>query len=245
MSGAPLLLTGAAGKLAAMLRPALAEAGHRVRLSDSAPVEPIHPGESFVRARLDRAGEMRRACRGAGALVHLGAVSIERDWDTLLASNAIGLTTCFEAARAAGITRIVFASTMHVLGMHQSDAALDETSEPAPDTRYAATKLFGEAVCRLYAARFGLCVTAMRIGHVVPRIEDAMPGQGVSERDLARLMLLVLGFENPGFTLIHAVSPAQGDAQSDGRLDALGFGFLDPDPRSAGAHGFRGGDFAR
>jgi uronate dehydrogenase len=253
-----LLVTGAAGKIATMLRPALADAGLSVRLSDARPVRPLLPNESFVRARLERPRQMRRACDGAAALLHLGGVSIEQDWDALIAANVTGLTTTFEAARAAGIGRIVFASTMHVLGMYSRTEAIDETCAPAPDTRYAVTKLLGEGTASLYAAKYGLAVTALRIGHAVPEIADAAPGEGIAAADMARLVLLALSFETPGYRLLHAVAPHPGYPTSDGRLATQhGFVFqqegpdypailarLEESSLNARARALRGGYFA-
>jgi uronate dehydrogenase len=256
-AGVTLLMTGAAGRLATMLRPVLADAGHVVRLSDVRAVAPACASESFVRARLESPRQMRRACRGAGALLHLGAISQEEDWEALIAANVAGLVNCLEAARGAGITRIVVASTMHVLGMHPRSVPIDEASAPAPDSKYAATKLFAEGASRMFADKYGLSVTVVRIGHTVADLASAAPGQGVTERDLARIVLLALSFDAPGFTLLHAIAPHDGYQQTDGRLRARhGFDFADPGPCAAAifdrlggeacpdARRFRGGDFA-
>ena len=258
MTAAPLILmTGAAGQLATMLRPVLAAHGHQVRLSDARRVAPAFPGESFVAARLERAAAMRRACRGAQTLLHLGGVSRDEMWGSLIAANVTGTATCLEEARAAGITRIVFASSLHVLGMHPRHASIDENSPPAPDSRYGVTKLFGEGLCRLFADKYGLSVTVIRIGHAVADLTKAAPGQGISHADLARVVLLALARDTPGFAMLHAVAPHDGYPLSDGRL-AANFGFtfadhgpsaqaifdrMDSEPDAANRH-FRGGDFA-
>ena len=230
-----------------------------VRLCDRAPVKPLSPNESFVRARLENGTAMRKACRGAETLLHLGGAALEAGWTELFAANVNGLSVAIEAARAEGARRIVFASSLHVLGMHERSAPVDEDSPVAPDSRYAATKAFGEAACRLLADRHGMSVVILRIGHVVERMEEAAPGFGISAGDLRRLARLALAVEGPGCRMWHAVAPHEGYGWSDGRLERdFGFGFEHPGPdraeierRMAGlAHlgpagrACRGGDFA-
>ncbi|MEO5706317.1 MAG: NAD(P)-dependent oxidoreductase [Alteraurantiacibacter sp.] len=235
MSDKPLLLmTGAAGNLGTWLRPVLAAEGWRVRLSDLRRPDPLLPNETWVRARLEVARHMRRACAGTGALLHLGGAPTERDWPALITANVTGLTNCLEAARASGVRRIVLASTMHVVGMHPRSVGIDEESVFAPDTRYGATKLFAEGVGRLFAEKYGLAVTALRIGHVMPHVAAAVPGEGIAVADLARLVALVLDDDRPGFRLYHAVAPHPGYPLSDGRLRSeLGFTFTEQGPDRA------------
>jgi nucleoside-diphosphate-sugar epimerase len=72
----------------------------------------------------------------------------------------------------------VFASSNHVIGMYEREAApeiydaddrreYDEGVEPRPDSLYGVSKGFGELIGRYYADRFGLHVICLRIGSVV------------------------------------------------------------------------------
>lgn len=254
-----ILLTGAGGRLGMVLRAPLLAAGYRLRLTDCRTVRHLHTGETFHRARLGSNRAMRRVCGGVDAILHLGGVATEESWKNLAQGNVDGLVTVFEAARASGVSRMVFASTMHVLGLHRRDEPICEASEARPDTRYAATKLFGEAVCRQFAGKYGMAVTIVRIGHVVPDIGARPLGQAISEHDLGRLLLLALGLTEPGLRVFHAVAPQSGDTVTDGRLARdYGFRFDHPgydqssvlaalqDNPSLGARGmvYRGGDFA-
>jgi uronate dehydrogenase len=229
-----ILMTGAAGRLGTLLRGPFARAGHDVRLSDRLKVKRLLTNESFERADLTSARAMRKICRGVSVIVHLGGIADETDWKTLADANIEGLLTLMQAAREAGASRFIFASTMHVLGMHPRTDAIDETSAAAPDTRYAATKAFGEAACRIAADKDGMAVTVLRIGHVVASVRDAAPGMGIAAEDFVGIVEIALAQYEPGFRLFHAVAPHRGYPLSDGRLAREHrFKFAQPGPDRA------------
>ena len=233
-TGQTLLMTGAAGRLGTMLRGALATPGGTVRLSDLRKLHPLQAGERFVRADLTKPRQVRKAVRGASVVLHLGAVTEEVDWKRLTAVNVDGVINLLEAAKAAGVGRVVFASSMHVLGMHTRQMALDEASPVAPVTRYGVTKAFGEAACRLFAERDGMSVTVLRIGHVVGSIDRAPPARGITAGDFAALVRMALDISEPGFRIFHAVAPHPDQRVSDGRLEReRGFVFRDCVPQPA------------
>lgn len=255
-----IVMTGGAGRLASLLRAPLAQAGHTVRLTDRLKVRRLQANESFERADLTSSRAMRKVCRGASAIIHLGGVAEERDWKALAAANIDGLLNLLDAAQEAGAPRLIFASTMHVLGMHPRSEPIDEASATAPDTRYAATKAFGEAACRVAADKQGMAVTVLRIGHVVTQVRDAPPGMGIAAEDFVGIVDLALAQYAPGYRLFHAVAPHPGYPLSDGRLAReYGYRFAEPGPdrravmdaveRSpaldAAGRTYHGGDFAQ
>lgn len=233
--GQTLLMTGAAGRLGTMLRGALSTPGGDLRLTDLRKVAPLQKGERFTKADLTSPRAMRKLCRGTSVVLHLGAVTEEVDWKRLTKANVDGVTTLLEAAKDAAARRIVFASSMHVLGMHAGDRPIDEASPVAPTTRYGVTKAFGEAACRLFAERDGMSVTVLRIGHVVADMANAPRARGISPNDFAALVRLALDEHRPGFRIFHAVAPNPHQRVSDGRLERdYGFVFRDPVPAPTG-----------
>ena len=116
------------------------------------------------------------AFQGADAIVHLGATSaVGSEWDAVLHSNLIGTYNVFEAARQAGVKRVVFASTNHTIGSYELDTApevyeldddrvWDEQSELRPDSLYGVSKVYGEAMARYYVDHHGLKAYCIRIG---------------------------------------------------------------------------------
>ena len=102
------------------------------------------------------------AFTGADAVVHLaGSSAVESSWEDVLESNIIGLRNVFEAARIAGVKRVVFSSSNHAVGMFEvsnkpdvwemhDTRQIDHTSEILPDSYYGVSKAYGEAMARYY-----------------------------------------------------------------------------------------------
>ncbi|WP_108658720.1 NAD-dependent epimerase/dehydratase family protein [Acuticoccus kandeliae] len=85
--------------------------------------------------------------------------------DRALAVNVHGLRNVFEAARAAGVGRIVWTDSTVVYGPASlyGEGRVDEAAERAPVTFYGLTKVLGEDVARYYRDRHGLAITGLRL----------------------------------------------------------------------------------
>ena len=76
----------------------------------------------------------------------------------------MGAYNVFEAARKAGVGRVVFASSYHVQGMYPTGEVPIELTDPfRPDSLYGVSKAFGETLSRLYFDKFGVECLAIRI----------------------------------------------------------------------------------
>lgn len=134
---------------------------------------------------------LERAFAGCRAVVHLAATTdVLAPWDEVLTSNIIGTYNVFEAARRAGVGRVVFASSNHVVGMFELAAgpslyrlddrrAIDHREEIRPDSPYGTSKVFGEALGRYYSEHYHMSVVCLRIGSVLP--DDDPEGPLVAE----------------------------------------------------------------
>jgi nucleoside-diphosphate-sugar epimerase len=119
---------------------------------------------------------MVAAANGMDAIVHMAASSaVDSPWEAVLNSNLIGTYNVFEAARRAGVPRVVFASSNHAIGTCELEAApevyeldddrvFDHTAEIRPDSLYGVSKVYGEAMGRHYVDQHGLMVACLRIG---------------------------------------------------------------------------------
>jgi uronate dehydrogenase len=147
-----------------------------------------------------------RAVEGVDAIVHFSAASENASFKTLHEANIVATFNLFEAARQFGVERIVFASTMHVMGFYEHSEAFDEDSPPRPDSHYAVSKIFGEAMAHLYAEKHGLRVACLRIAGVTPSESEAEPGNWVAAEDLCALVRI--GIEHPDlrFAVFHAIA---------------------------------------
>jgi nucleoside-diphosphate-sugar epimerase len=183
-----VVVTGAAGLIGGILADRLG-AAFRLRLLDRVPL-PDGSGDA-VDCRDQPA--LERAFGGADAVVHLAAAAgVTATWTEVLGSNVVGTYHVLEAARTVRVPRVVIASSNHVVGMYERDAALavdqaagrpplDHLVPPRPDSLYGVSKGFGELLGRFYSEVHGLRVVCLRIGTVL-RSDDphdpAPPGFG-------------------------------------------------------------------
>lgn len=150
--------------MARAIRPALTAEFRRVVLYARSELDGLAPSEQSVTGHLEDFEALKRACQGIDVVIHLGGKADESDFSEILDSNIRGTYNVFEAARSAGVRRVVYASSHHVTGFHDVDTKVDADSEVRPDTFYAVSKVFGEALGRLYHDKWGLEVVCLRIG---------------------------------------------------------------------------------
>lgn len=205
--GSTVLVTGAAGGIGTLMRPRLARPGRVLRLLDVAPIEP-GPDEEAVRASVTDLAAVIEACRGVDAVLHLGGRSLEAPWDRIMETNIDGTYKVFEAARRAGVPRVIFASSNHAVGYHTPDEyPLSEDVPPLPDTYYGVSKVAGEALGALYHHRYGLDVICVRILTCFPKPPDQRAlSTWLSPDDCARLFEACLSAEKPGYRIVYGVS---------------------------------------
>jgi uronate dehydrogenase len=201
-----ILLTGAAGEVGGHLRRELA-GRYKLRLSDVRRVEQLSKAERFSKANLARLPDVVRVSKGVDAIVHMGAYSVEGSWEQILEANIVGCYNVFEAARRNGVKRVVFASSSHTLGFYRRKDLLDHCVQPRPDSRYGVSKVFGEALARLYADKYGLEVCCLRIGTVQPVPTDKRRlSLWLSPRDLAQLVSIGVEHSAIKFEIMYGVS---------------------------------------
>lgn len=160
-----VLLTGAAGGLGSLMRGLLPAYGYELRLLDMRPVD----GEpDAITADLTDTEALRKAVRGVDAVIHLAGISLESSFDKILRANIEGTYNLYEAAREAGVPRIVFASSNHAVGFTPrpvGDDPLIRVDTPRrPDTFYGLSKSFGEDLAQLYWDKHGIETVSVRIG---------------------------------------------------------------------------------
>jgi uronate dehydrogenase len=208
-----LLLTGPGGRVGRHIVPLLREQ-FALRLLDAAPLKhlPLVGDDEFVQADIRDFAALRQACVGAQAMIHLAAISDEDDFHTkLLPVNLEGVYNAFEAARQAGLKKVIFTSTgQTVLGYPRGEPVTPDMP-PRPATVYACTKLFGEALARHYSEKHGMSMIVIRLCWFQPYDSASLrqPGdlhrEWCSPRDLAQLLIKCLRADLP-FTVFFGVS---------------------------------------
>lgn len=202
-----VLITGAAGKIGRALRQGLRGRYPLLRLSDVAPLDDAGPGEEVVYADLRDMTQVERAVAGTDAVVHLGGVPVEAEWERIHLNNIVGTYHLFEAARRHGVSRVAFASTNHVTGFYRRGRRVGPGDPVRPDSRYGVSKAFGEALARLYADKYGLGVVCLRIGSFQPRPAGIrMLSTWISPRDMVQLVKRSLEAPDIRFEIVYGVS---------------------------------------
>lgn len=204
---ARVLVTGASGRIAHALRPALADDGP-VRLFTRSPIAETLEHEEVFHGRLEDLDSVVMACDDVSTIVHLGGISDEAAFDRIVEANVVGTYNVFEAARRCGVRRVVYASTHHVTGFYPVEAVVDDSVLPRPDTLYAVSKIFGESLGRLYHDKWGIEVVCLRIGACRDEPENAdQLRTWLSTPDCVRLIVAAARNDVPGgFAVVYGVS---------------------------------------
>ena len=252
-----ILVTGGAGLIGTGLRENLKDR-YRLRLSDITPIEDLANGEEFVLADLKDLDAVKAAVEGVDAIVHMGAHANEGTWEQILNSNIIGTYNVLEAAKQAGVKRVIYASSVHAIGFYPRSQKIGVDVRVRPDSRYGVSKAFGEALGSLYADKYGLEVMALRIGNAFPEpIDERRLSIWTSHRDLAQLVTIGLELDELHYEIVYSVSNNSRSWWDNRNAERLGYRAQDnaedwaeeimakapQDPSSPGAH-VQGGDFA-
>jgi NAD+ dependent glucose-6-phosphate dehydrogenase len=201
-----VLVTGMAGRIGGIIRRYM---GDKYELSgiDRVPLDAV---PSIV-ADIADLEAIKPAFAGVDAVVHLGADPSPRgSWESILANNIIGTRNVYEAARLAGVKRIVFASSNHAVGCYPLrqdpykaiyDGRLGEVRRPfppltpdliRPDSYYGVSKAFGESLGSYFHDEYGISVICLRIGWVMtpddPTFAPSALSLWLSHRDAAQLI---------------------------------------------------------
>ena len=202
-----LLITGAAGGLGRMARRRLGFLARTLRLTDIGPMEPAGPNEEVITCDLGDRKAMRDIVEGCDGIVHFGGISTEKAFDPILNANIAGVYNLYEAARAAGMPRIVFASSNHAIGYYRQEEYLTPDMPTRPDGLYGVSKCFGEAMASMYHDKFGQETAIVRIGSCFPEPKDyRMLATWISEDDFVSLIERVFTVPRLGCPIIWGAS---------------------------------------
>jgi len=183
VAGKAYLITGGASLIGSHLADALlAEGAREVRLLDNfalgTPDTIAHlqaePRVKLIRGDVLRLNEVLDASQGAdGVFALAGFLTLPMMQNPALGVqvNTVGLLNTLEAARFAGVRRVVFSSSVAAYGnaeapVLEEDAAMVTATISPVSAVYGVSKLFGESLCRLYAQKYGVEFNALRFASV-------------------------------------------------------------------------------
>ncbi|MFD1746240.1 NAD-dependent epimerase/dehydratase family protein [Rhizobium helianthi] len=253
-----LLITGAAGALGRAMRPRLAGLAETLRFSDIGAMEPAGPNEECIRCDLGDAAAVHDLVAGCDGIIHLGGVSVEDKFSKILHANLLGLYNLYEAARAHGQPRILFASSNHTVGFYRQDEHIDATAPMRPDGLYGVSKCFGEHLARMYFEKFGQETALVRIGSCLEKPSNhRMLSSWMSYNDFKLLIECVFRAPMLGCPVVWGVSNNDSRWWDNSHAAYLGWKPQDnaeiyraeldaalgkPDPKAA-LHVYQGGNF--
>lgn len=194
-----VLITGGCGFIGRNLIAEL-EPSHDLRLADAArPQEatmfggkhgrtpaPFEPGWPFVQVDITDLPAMRCACEGMDAVIHLAAdpTGHAEHGKEIMQVNVVGTYVVLDAARQAGVKRVLCASSINAFGTFfwrlsgqpppYTTLPLTEDFEPVPEDPYSLSKCCNEHTCAAFNRAYGLTTAAFRFAGVwsVERYEE-------------------------------------------------------------------------
>ncbi|MDE1154620.1 MAG: NAD-dependent epimerase/dehydratase family protein [Acidobacteriaceae bacterium] len=192
---ATYLITGVAGFVGSHIAEALIARGDRVLGFDNLSTgkrENVPKGVDFIVGDLADASAVERVCLGVDAIFHLAALpSVPRSVKNPRPSHVSNLDGTFnllEGARAAGVGRVLYASSSSVYG-NQPGFPRVETMLPQPIAPYPAQKLAGETYMQSYARVYGMETVCLRYFNIFgPRQRADSPYSGVLAKFALQMM---------------------------------------------------------
>lgn len=200
-----VLITGMSGLIGGLLKDHLDEAGgYRLSALNRRPIEGVEVHQADI-AELEA---IRPAFQDIDVVVHLAASLDSNDWESQLSANLIGVYNVYEAARRAGVDRVIFASSGNAIRGFDlvepyraiSEGRYEDVPEEIPfvtgeqvrpQSIYGAAKVWGEALGRVFSDDYGLSIICVRIGLVTPENRPVGPramSVYLSHRDIAEML---------------------------------------------------------
>jgi nucleoside-diphosphate-sugar epimerase len=198
-----VLVTGMSGLIGKAIRKELGDE-YDLRALNRSAVD----GIECVRADISDMDAIRRAFEGIDQVVHMAAIAHgSPEWDQLLPFNVIGTYNVFEAARQAGVKRVVYASSGATISGYEQEEPYKALSEGRyvdagewenltheslrPSGIYGCTKVWAEALARHYSDKHGMSMIGLRIGAVNDEdkpLQTRQQSVWCSQRDVARMV---------------------------------------------------------
>ena len=162
-----VLVTGGSGFIGSHVVDQLVDAGHKPVIYDRRP-SPFRDDIQTELGELSDLTKLELAMSGCDAVMHLAAAADVNEVAKMPveseAANARGTLNVLEAARGAGVKRVVYASTIWVYTGESGERVDEESNLGMPNHLYTASKLAGEMYCRSYNELYELEYTVLRFG---------------------------------------------------------------------------------
>ena len=251
-------LSGASGNVGRILREALPKRGVDLRSAGgSRPLSPLRDGEDVMHGDLRDPAVVDRLLKGVDVLIHMAGTSVERPLPEVIENNLVALHQVYEGARRHGVRRIVFASSNHAFGMYAPEDKLKLNAAFRPDGFYGLSKVWGEAMARMYWDKHGIEGVSLRIGTTMGRPPENFRqlSTWMGDDDLVQLVMRSIEAENVGYCDVWGISANTRAYYDLSEGNAIGYAptqnaedwaeqiLAQPNPLDATAQKFQGGQF--
>ena len=206
-----ILITGSNGFIGRTISPYLEQCGYTLRSYDRAKSRCI---EDSFEGDLTDFKSLHKAVNDVDCIIHLAACSDDDDFiSKLVPSNVIGVFNIFEAAKIAGVKRVIFASSCQAADLVGEREQIS-VNDRFPTDHYGLTKLWAEDLAQMYSRCFGIAVLVTRLGWVVRSLFDyelmrSLPGGRelfLSHNDLREFFRCCLHSPITPFSIVYAFS---------------------------------------
>lgn len=202
-----IVLTGAAGRLGSYLREPLSRLADTLLSTDlQDDIGNTYANEAYRKADLASYEQIHSLLEGADMVVHFGAFVDEAPFETILGPNIVGAYNIWEAAYQHGVRRVVYASSIHAVGMHSRTDFVGVDAPHRPDTFYGLAKCFTEDLASMYWDKRGVESVCMRILSCAQVTNARALGTWLSYDDLIHLVEQSVNTPTTGFAVVYGVS---------------------------------------
>lgn len=251
-------LSGAGGIVGSILRRGLRERGVDLRAAGgSRPLAPLADGEDVMHGDLRDPAVVDRLLAGVDVLIHLAGTSVEKPLLEIIQNNLVALHQVYEGARRHKVRRVVFASSNHAFGMYPADRQLRLDTPVRPDGFYGLSKVWGEAMARMYWDKHGIEGISVRIGTTMGKPPENVRqlSTWMGTDDLLELMMRCIQAPEVGYAAVWGISNNARAYYDLSEGNAIGYAprqnaedwaaelLAQPNPLDPVAQRFQGGSF--
>jgi uronate dehydrogenase len=198
-----------------------------------------------------------RLLAGVDVLVHMAGTSVERPLPEIIENNLVALHQVYEGARRHKVRRVVFASSNHAFGMYSTSDKLRLDAAYRPDGFYGLSKVWGEALARMYWDKHGIEGVSLRIGTTMGRPPENLRqlSNWMGTDDLVELVMRAIEAPGVGYCDVWGISANSRAYYDLGEGNAIGYVPVEnaeswaaeitqqPNPLDPVAQRFQGGQF--
>jgi uronate dehydrogenase len=217
-------IVGGSGRVGTLLRSQLASQVRSILVIDLLEPAELAPNETYLKLDMSEFDALQAAFAGIDGVIHLAGIPREAPLNDIVQANVVGTSNVFEAARLAGVSRVVLGSSNHANGYYSRDVVVSPELPMRPDGLYGLSKCWGELVAGLYYDKYGLRSLIIRIGNCSPHPKSRRAlDVWISPADICQLTVIGLTHPDVDATTVFGVSAGGATWWDNSGAAKLGF----------------------